>query len=208
MATEVRRYVARGMGVAAFDGQLPPGSSASVGLARPQTYVDVTIDQGSSGVSLAQIAADADVAAVAAGYEFTEASPPTDGATMIAQIQSAKLSGSPSTISVLTFTDVLTVTLSTKGGSKIAMVASACADVSLGASVRLLLNGGSFTNKVFGPAAFPILTGGTASFTTFEDIPVTGGYTTYTIKMQMAAVTLGNVTPRVDTTTLGVFEYR
>jgi hypothetical protein len=87
MASQIRRYISRGMGPAAFADQLPIGAFATVGQQRPATYVDVVLDQGTSGAPLSQIAGDADAAAQQAGYEFTEADPTTEAGALVQDVR-------------------------------------------------------------------------------------------------------------------------
>lgn len=201
MASQVRRYVAAGPSEAALASQVPIGTSIVVATVVPRAEVDVTIDPDTS-------ATDLDFAMDALGWSFSESAPPAPTALAIRQSQASKLTTTGSSIGVaLGWTDVLSVTISSKGASRLVVVSSLIATVSIGGEVRTLINGGSFSNEeLYEPISLPLLSSGTvAPCTTYVDLPSTVNRTSYDIKLQARGVgILAAVTPRKGAALLAI----
>lgn len=153
-----------------------------------------------------------DLAMEERGCGFVESTPPEATSRGIAQIQGVRLVADSDSIPVASgWTDVtgLSLTFDTKGGTMIALIVCATsAAISVGAEVRVLLSGGSFSNTLEGMCALPLLVGGCASFTTYEQIPTTETRTTYTAKIQVRGVgVFASVALRALASSLGVAEY-
>jgi hypothetical protein len=87
-------------------------------------------------------------------------------------------------------------------------VPAVVATINVGGEVRVLLNGGTYSNTEMGAVALPLLSGGNAGFTTFEDIAPTPARVTYTLRLQARAVgVLASVTLAPRATSLTVVEY-
>ncbi len=112
-----------------------------------------------------------------------------------------KLDTDASTIDTTSWTDVLSEQLATEGDSFVEIEASVQAGITLGGSMRLLIDGGSFSNVVLATSSFPALGGNAPGpIKTYADLPASAQI--YTLKVQASAVALGSVTPRAGSALL------
>lgn len=145
-------------------------------------------------------------------WEYVEASPPTLAAKTIAQIVGSSLAADASSIPVASgWVDVLTASVQTKGSCIFAVQFSAIGAPAMGEGLaRLRINGGAFSDLVFGADSYsiPVLSYGVASGNAPKVVASTPGYTTYTVSLQMQATgVLGSVVPKKGSQ-LTVVEYR
>lgn len=204
MALKTYRYKQRGLTsdfIADQCGGTPPNA---VGLLIPTSTQDVEYEESYH--------VDVLSAAQQAGYELVEESPPGNTAVYLAQVKNATLAADSSSIPVASgWTDVsgLSVNLSTFGGTIFGVTLSAVnAAIAVGAQVRVLINGGAFSDLVLGTAAFPLLTSSFAGFTMATPVSVTGSRTTYTVRVQARGLgVLASVSLAAGASSITVFEY-
>jgi hypothetical protein len=217
MTIEVRRYLRMGPAIASLENLVGPDTIAAVGAVSPRSEIDVTI-QSTSEITIedARIGCDAAMAELT-GAEFVEANPPAPSALSAVQSQAAKLTITGTVINVgsgwqdmTDGTNTLSVQISSRGGTRLLVVSSAIATVSIGGQVRTVISGGEFAanTELYEPISLPLLSAGTvAPCTTYVDLPPTENRTTYTVKLQAQGVgIIAAVTPRKGAT-LVVLEY-
>ncbi len=146
------------------------------------------------------------------GWEYDHAGVAVVAKTIAQIIPSALVSDASSIPVASGWVDVLTGSISTPGGSSVGVQVTAVANPSVGvAQVRVIVNGGSFSNTVIGATAYdiPISSQATIGFNAPTSIPDTSPTnTTYTFKLQMQATgVLGSVVPRAGTV-MSLIEYR
>lgn len=143
-------------------------------------------------------------------YAYEGIAPP---AKSVMQIVPSFLAVDASSIAVAAgWTDVLSATLTTLGSTSVGAQVTAVADPSIGvAQVRLIVNGGAYSNAVIGATAYdiPISSQGCIAFHVPTPIADTSPTVTeYTFKLQMQATgTLGSVVPRAGSG-ITLVEYR
>lgn len=194
MAQKNYTYKRLGVTTASLSQEVP--GSGSAGALVPTGYQTITWDESYKS--------DLDFAMAAQGFEYAYegTSPP---AKSIMQIVPKFLAADASSIPVAAgWTDVLTETLTTLGGTSVGAQVTAVASPSVGVGqARLLVSGGAYSNTVRGAAAYdiPITSQGIAAFHVPTPIADTSpNETTYTFKLQMqASGILGTIVPRAGT---------
>jgi len=202
------RYKTIGVTQSQIQNILSVGTTVSVSSTMPESFQDVTINDSNELSNLTDYMSSV-------GYSFSESSPEVSAAKSILQIQSNRLTSNLATINVgAGFVDVLSLDIKSKGNSAFGIVASLSATVLVGGSIRITINGGTFSNQVLMGQALPVLGGGGASFTVPLIIPSSTSYTTYTVKLQAQAIGLlasvsvdAATNPGSSGATLVVFEY-
>lgn len=138
--------------------------------------------------------ADLHIAMRTRGFLYIGAGNLAPAAVGILQIARAKLAADASVITPSAWTDVLTVSLTTLAGALLKIDGSCNAGVLIGGAMRLLINGGAYSNVVLATSTYPLLAGNApGQAMTYIDALPAG---TYTIKIQVSAAILGSVTPR------------
>lgn len=179
-----------------------------VGNVSPSAYQDLTYDSdyhtgGSIGGAVEQMAA--------MGWEFVTASPPAGTPLVIRQTVSAAIASDSSSIPVASgWTDVtgLSVSITTLGGSIARMAACAApAAIAIGASYRVLINGGSFSDVVLGTMPLKLSVGLPRPFFVNQALGATSP-TTYTFRVQAQGVgVLSSVSLEALVSSIAVTEY-
>lgn len=198
MTTQVRRYKQAGPSAAAINAALPEGVTVSDIVVYAPAIMDATLSDDTAAGDLD------DVLAADEGWEFLDADPVAGAARTIAQIVPAALGADASAIATADgWTDVLTASITTKGGTSIGtqVTAVGSAGTTGEGQVRLVINGGSFSNVVLGPTYVSLATTTTLSRAVVAfHAPVAisaGAAETYDFKLQMQATGLLNtLTPR------------
>lgn len=199
-----RNYTYKTAGVtAAYLAQQVPGTG-TVALLVPIAFQTITWDE--------TYKADLDAAMMAKGAEFAyEGTAPPAKAVM--QIVPSFLAADASSIAVAAgWTDVLSASITTLGDTSVGAQVTAVADPSIGvAQVRLIVNGGAYSNAVIGATAYDIPINSQGCIAFHVPTPIAGTsptVTEYTFKLQMQATgTLGSVVPRAGSG-ITLVEYR
>lgn len=177
MTSQVRRYTSTGPTAASINSQIGNGT-ASVSPAVPFRMFDVTLSDSAA-------AEDCDAFMAAGGWTFLEINPPAAGALGVVQTLATVLGADSSAINPsANWVTVLTRTFDSKGGTTArAEAALAIGSTGLGnAQARMRLDG-----VVFDPdyIEFPVLTRAPGTIIARWAVPVTAGYTTYTLTVQV-----------------------
>lgn len=191
MAQKSYTYKSAGVTLAYLAQQVP--GQGSVAAVVPAAFQTITWDE--------TYKADLDAAMATKGFEYAyEGLAPA--AKSIMQIVPKFLAADASSIPVASgWTDVLSETLTTLGGTSVGAQVTAVASPSVGVGqARLLVSGGAYSNTVRGATAYdiPISAQGCAAFHVPTPIADTSpDATVYTFKLQMQATGInGSVVPR------------
>lgn len=194
MAQKNYTYQRTGVDLATLQQQVPGDGSASALV--PTAFQTITWDETYKD--------DLDWAMGQQGmlYAYEGSAPP---AKSVMQIVPKFLAADASSILVASgWTDVLSDTLTTLGGTSVGAQVTAVGDPSVGVGqVRLVVSGGAYSNTVRGATAYdiPISAQGCVAFHVATPIAYTSPTeTTYTFKLQMQATgILGSIVPRAGT---------
>ena len=173
-----------------------PGTGGPAGLLVPTGFQTIPWDENYK--------ADLDWSMLTQGfiYAYEGIAPP---AKSVMQIVTKFLAADASSIPVANgWTDVLTETLTTLGGTSVGAQVTAVASPSVGVGqARLLVSGGAYSNTVRGATAYDIPISGQGCVAFHVPTPIADtspDATTYTFKLQMQATgILGSVVPRAGT---------
>lgn len=201
MAQKTYTYQRKGVSLATLEQHVP--GTGSVSDLVPAAFQTITWDE--------TYKADLDWAMSQQGmiYAYEGIAPP---AKSVMQIVPSFLAVDASAIAVAVgWTDVLSATLTTLGGTSAGAQITAVANPSVGVGqARLIVNGGAYSNEVRGATAYdiPLSAQGCAAFHVPTSLAASPNETTYTFKLQMQATgILGSVVPRAGTT-FTLVEYR
>lgn len=112
------------------------------------------------------------------------------------QVKRAKLSSDAAGIAGASYATVLSVSLTTRGGTVLELRGSVVASVVLGGNTRIVIDGGAFSDQVVLSCSHPILSNAFGGGDTYISIPATENATSYDIRVECASVALGTLTPR------------
>ncbi len=206
MAGEVRVY----RGKLTKPGEVLNATGAAVTTSQdPPAFVTVVLANPAKAAEVDEYMVDF------RGFALHEVDPPADiGQPMAAvQIRNAVLDDDwPTNIAVLggdAWTDIVTKTLNTKGGTIAMVTLSGIAATVIGGQLRCVIDGGAFSNAEVGPelAQFPILSAGCAGFTFPLSVPATESRVSYTIKLHMRAFGIAATIKPLKGTALTIVEY-
>lgn len=178
-----------------FFGPKDSAIGGTIGTTVTSTFAAPLVVRTSSIGNDALYLVDLDAELATAGWIRDDNLPDPPVTVTVLQEVESKLDADASAISTTSWTDVRSCVVTTDGDSRLKIVASCQAGVALGGGMRVLINGGSFSNQVLASSDYPVLSGNAPGHvTTYVDLP--SGSQTYTVRMQASAVTLGSVTPR------------
>lgn len=122
------------------------------------------------------------------------------------QAHRSKLTADASAINAAAgWADVLSVEVDSGGSSALEILGSLQAGVTLGGQLRVVIDGGSFSDAIIAMQDLQALAGNAPGhLSTYVDLP--SGDETYAVKLQASAAALGSVTPRAGSSLI-VKEY-
>lgn len=146
------------------------------------------------------------------GWLLVETDPPDPTARTVENIETVALAANSASFPVASgWTDVagFSTTVSTRGGSKLVIeLLAATAAILVGGSVRVLINGGSFSSVIVGAVNFPVIVGGSTGFRVSVNIPA-GARASHTVRVQAQGVgVLASVSLAAVASCMTVTEYR
>lgn len=181
--------------VAKLSGTLYPGEVTSINTGNDTPRITLTPDEDElgelSGLAFVDVPASLRETQADNSWFWKDAVPPP---TLVREFHD-DLDADASAINTTTWTTVLSRQVATDGDTFLEIEADMQAGVTLGGNMRLLINGGSFSNEELATASFPAL-GGNSPGSLEAYVELSASAQIYTVALQAQAITLGSVTPR------------